>query len=59
MKRLFSLKDTSPRVKRSVFWSQNKRLLEYKHIPSQTLPLGSAALLSLVSRSADCSQHLC
>ena len=26
-----------------------KRLLEYKHIPSQTLPLGSAALLSLVT----------
>ena len=26
---------------------------------SRSLPLGSAALLSLVSRSADCSQHIC
>ena len=26
---------------------------------SRSLPLGSAALLSLVSRSADCSQQIC
>ena len=30
-----------------------------KHIASQILPLGSAALPSLVSRSAVCSQHIC
>ena len=30
-----------------------------KESVSKRFPLGSAALLSLVSRSADCSQHIC
>ena len=32
--------------------------MEFKETASRKLPLGSAALLSLVSRSAHCSQHI-
>ena len=33
--------------------------MEFKETASGKLPLGSAALLSLVSRSAHCSQQVC
>ncbi len=42
-----------------IFWCKIFNASALWNIPSQTLPLGSAALPSLVSRSADCSQHLC
>ena len=42
-----------------IFWCKIFNASALEHIPSQTLPLGSAAQPSLVSRSVDCSQHLC
>ena len=43
----------------TIIWSERIYLFEYKYIPSRMLPLGSADLLSLVSRSAHCSQQVC
>ena len=46
-------------VGESIIPGRRKYLSEYKEVPSPLLPLGSAALLGLVSRSAEPSQHLC
>ena len=43
----------------TIIWSERIYLFEYKYIPSRMLSLGSADLLSLVSRSAHCSQQVC
>ena len=37
----------------TIIWSESIYLFEYKYIPSRMLPLGSADLLTAVSRPAD------
>ncbi|MDV3122615.1 hypothetical protein RJT13_13345 [Segatella copri] len=46
-------------VKEYVCSGSRSRNIRFKETVSKRFPLGSAALLSLVSRSADCSQHIC
>ena len=41
----------------TIIWSERIYLFEYKYIPSRMLPLGSAGLLTAVSRSAEPSDN--
>ncbi|MCF0068637.1 hypothetical protein [Segatella copri] len=46
-------------VKEYVCSGSRSRNIRFKEAVSKRFPLGSAGLPSLVSRSADCSQHIC
>ena len=56
---LYELERASYHVGKSIFSGWRKYHSGCKEVTSPLLPLGSADLLSLVSRSADCSRHLC
>ena len=57
--RLSKHKDTTEQVKEYVCSGSRSRNIRFKEAVSKRFPLGSAALLTAVSRSADCSQHIC
>ena len=56
---LLEYKNISFGVQASIVWGTSIYLSGFKEVSSWTLLLGSADVLSLVGRSADCSQHVC
>lgn len=56
---LLEYKNISFGVQASIVWGTSIYLSGFKEVSSWTLLLGSVDVLSLVGRSADCSQHVC